>query len=61
MDWNDLSTWKCELQAAPAARSLHSTCLGRSNPCTSITDPVTDLHFNTKNKWMQVSVIYLAT
>ena len=31
------------------ARSFISSCFGLSNPSTTSTNPVTDLHFDTKN------------
>ena len=44
MDLKDLSTRKCENRAF-TARSFISSCFGLSNPCTTSTNPVTDLHF----------------
>ena len=49
MDLKDLSTRKCEHRAVYREVFFFSLCLGLSNPCTSSTNPVTDLHFDTKN------------
>ena len=41
----DLNTGKYEHQAAFAGRCFISSFAGLSNPCTTSTNPVTDLHF----------------
>ena len=41
------------------ARCFISSCSGHSNPCTTSTNPVTDLHFDTKNNGCRL-VLHLA-
>ena len=48
MDLKDLSARKCDHERF-TARCFISSCLGLSNPCTTSTNPVNDLHFDTKN------------
>ena len=40
------------------ARCFISSCSGLSNPCTTSTNLVTDLHFDTNNNGLQVSVTF---
>ena len=59
MDFKDLSTRKCEHERF-TARCFISSCSGLSNPCTTSTNPVTDLHLDTKNNGCRL-VLHLVT
>ena len=59
MDLKDLSTRKCEHRAV-YREAFHFLVLRLSDPCTTSTNPVTDLHFDTKKIGCRL-VLHLVT
>ena len=59
MDLKDLSTRNVNTERF-TARCFISSCSGISKPCTTSTNPVNDLHFDTKNNGCRL-VLHLVT